>query len=115
DDPQMIDAVTLVFAQQWQDCTVVGATDSNTGLQHFYEQDPDIVVLSVSIPGRNGFDVLQDIRRMSDIPVIMLTAQAREIEEIRALQLGADDYVVKPTNPLVLLARVRALLRRAEL
>jgi DNA-binding response OmpR family regulator len=115
DDPQILDAVTIGFQLQWQDATVIPATDGETGLQRFYEQDPDVVVLDVTMPGKNGFEVLGEIRRISDVPVIMLTARSEEIDQVRGLEAGADDYVVKPFSHLALLARVKAVLRRAEL
>lgn len=115
DDPQILDAVTIGFQLQWQDATVIPATDGETGLQLFYEQDPDVVVLDVTMPGKNGFEVLSEIRRISDVPVIMLTARSEEIDQVRGLEAGADDYVVKPFSHLALLARVKAVLRRAEL
>lgn len=115
DDPQILDAVTIGFQLQWQDSTVIPATDGEAGLQLFYEHDPDVVVLDVAMPGKNGFEVLQQIRRISDVPVIMLTARTEEIDQVRGLELGADDYVVKPFSHLALLARVKAVLRRAEL
>ena len=65
--------------------------------------------------GKNGFEVLQEIRRVSDVPVLMLTARGEEIDQVRGLELGADDYVVKPFGHLALLARIKAVLRRAEL
>jgi len=115
DDPQILDAVSIGFQLQWQDATVIPATDGQTGLQRFYEQDPDVVVLDVTMPGKNGFEVLSEIRRISDVPVIMLTARSEEIDQVRGLEAGADDYVVKPFSHLALLARVKAVLRRAEL
>jgi two-component system KDP operon response regulator KdpE len=94
---------------------VIPATDGEAALHLFYEHDPDVVVLDVAMPGKNGFEVLQEIRRTSDVPVIMLTARTEEIDQVRGLELGADDYVVKPFSHLALLARVKAVLRRAEL
>jgi two-component system KDP operon response regulator KdpE len=115
DDPQLLDAVAVGFALQWPDCAVIGVPDGAAGLKAFYEQDPDLIVLNVSLAGVNGMDLLQRIRRISDIPVVVLTARGREIEEIRALELGADDYIVKPVSVLALLARIKAVLRRCEL
>src|SRR5713226_6024126 len=115
DDPQILDAVTVGFQLQWQDCTVLPATDGDKGLEAFYEHEPDVVVLDVAMPGKNGFEVLKEIRRISDVPVIMLTAHGEEMQQVRGLELGADDYVVKPFSHLALLARIKAVLRRAEL
>jgi two-component system KDP operon response regulator KdpE len=115
DDPAMLDAVSVGFEMQWQGCTVVTAADGNAGLARFAEEDPDIVVLDVTMPGRNGFDVLREIRRISDVPVVMLTSHGEEMHQVRGLELGADAYVVKPFSHLALIARVKAVLRRAEL
>ncbi len=115
DDPQILDAVTVGLQLQWQDATVLAATDGEHGLKVFYEQDPDVVVLDVTMPRKNGFEVLQEIRRVSDVPVIMLTARGEDTDQVRGLEMGADDYVVKPFSHLALLARIKAVLRRAEL
>ena len=72
-------------------------------------------MLDVAMPRKNGFEVLREIRRVSDVPVIMLTARGEEMDQVRGLELGADDYVVKPFSHLALLARIKAVLRRAEL
>lgn len=115
DDPQILDAVTIGFELQWQDATVIPATDGEMALRKFHEHDPEVVVLDVTMPGRNGFEVLKEIRRISDVPVILLTARTEDIDQVRGLEMGADDYVVKPFSHLALLARVKAVLRRAEL
>jgi len=73
---------------------------------------PDLIVLDVGMPGMDGFAVLQEIRKVSDIPVIMLTARTEEVDRVVGLTIGADDYVTKPFSPRELVARVRAVLRR---
>lgn len=115
DDPAVLDAVSVGFQFQWQDSTVVTAPDGDKGLQAFYEHDPDVVVLDVSMPRKNGFEALREIRRVSDVPVLMLTSRGDETDQVRGLELGADDYVVKPFSHLALMARIKAVLRRAEL
>ncbi len=115
DDGHILDALAVGIQLQWQDATVLTATSGEEGIQRFYEQDPDIVVLDVNMPRKNGFEVLQDVRRVSDVPVIMLTARADETDQVRGLEMGADDYVTKPFSHLALLARIKAVLRRAEL
>ena len=114
DDPQILEAVTVGFQLQWQDSTVIAASDGEAGLEAYYQHEPDVVVLDVSMPKKNGFEVLQEIRRVSDVPVIMLTARGEELDQVRGLELGAVDYVVKPFSHLALLARIKAVLRRAE-
>ena len=115
DDQPILDALTVGFQLQWQDATVLVARDGEAGLRTFYEQSPDVVVLDVALPGQSGFEVLQEIRRTSDVPVLMLTARGEELDQVRGLEMGADDYVVKPVRHLALLARIKAVLRRAEL
>lgn len=115
DDEQILEALTVGFQLQWQDATVIPASDGEAGLRAFYEHEPDVVVLDVAMPGRSGFEVLREIRRISDVPVIMLTARGEELDQVRGLELGADDYVVKPVLHLALLARIKAVLRRAEM
>lgn len=115
DDPHILDALTVGLALQWQDAEVLAAADGEAGLATFYEQTPDVVVLDVNMPRKNGFEVLREIRRVSDVPVLMLTARGEEAAQVRGLELGADDYLVKPFSHLVLLARIKAVLRRAEL
>ncbi|MHB0870833.1 MAG: response regulator transcription factor, partial [Chloroflexota bacterium] len=115
DDPLILDALTVGFQLQWQEATVVPATDGDAALRAFLEQEPDVVVLDVNMPGKSGFEVLREIRQLSDVPIIMLTARGQEVDQVRGLELGADDYVVKPFSHLALLARIKAVLRRAQL
>ncbi|MGH2390986.1 MAG: response regulator transcription factor [Chloroflexota bacterium] len=115
DDPQILDALIVGFQFQWQDATVIPACDGESGLAAFFDQAPDVVVLDVSLPDLSGFAVLQAIRRVSDVPVIMLTARGEELDQVRGLESGADDYLVKPVRHLALLAHIKAVLRRAEL
>ncbi len=115
DDPVILEALTVGFQLQWQEATVIAAAHGEEGLDAFYEHEPNVVVLDVALPGLNGFEVLREIRRVSDVPVIMLTAREEETDQVRGLELGADDYVVKPFSHLALVARIRAVLRRAEL
>ena len=75
---------------------------------------PDLVVLDLGLPGRDGLDVARELRRSSQVPIVMLTARGDETDRIVGLELGADDYVVKPFSPKELVARVRAVLRRTE-
>jgi DNA-binding response OmpR family regulator len=114
DDPEILDAVTVGFHFEWRDCTVLSATTGEEGLRLFYEHSPDMIVLDLVMPDTNGFDVLREIRRVSDVPLIMLTARQREANHVRGLDLGADDYMTKPFTILTLLARIRAILRRTE-
>jgi DNA-binding response OmpR family regulator len=91
---------------------VVDAPDGRAGLRKLYEGSPDLVILDVAMPGLDGWATLERIREVSDVPVLMLTARDAELERVRGLRGGADDYVVKPFGRQELAARVDVLLRR---
>jgi DNA-binding response OmpR family regulator len=93
---------------------VVTAADGQEGLTVFRHEKPDLVVLDLSLPRIDGLDVCRTIRRESDTPVIMLTARVEEQDRLIGLELGADDYIVKPFSPREVVARVRAVLRRVR-
>jgi DNA-binding response OmpR family regulator len=89
------------------------AADGAVARRHLAEFQPDLVVLDLMLPAVSGLDILTEIRRAGDLPVIVLTARAEEPDRVAGLELGADDYVVKPFSPRELVARVRTVLRRA--
>jgi two-component system, OmpR family, alkaline phosphatase synthesis response regulator PhoP len=85
----------------------------DSGLRAWQQARPDLVLLDLNLPGMDGLDVARQIRRESDTPIIMLTARAEETDRLIGLELGADDYIVKPFSPREVVARVRAVLRRS--
>ena len=91
----------------------VAAEDGEVALTHHLSLKPDLVLLDVGLPKRDGFAVLADLRARGTTPVIMTTARAEDLDKLSALRIGADDYVVKPFNPLEVVARVKAVLRRS--
>jgi DNA-binding response OmpR family regulator len=93
---------------------VTVAGDGEVALASARRAKPDLVVLDLGLPGRDGLDVARTLRRTSGVPIVMLTARGDETDRIVGLELGADDYVVKPFSPKELVARVRAVLRRTE-
>jgi DNA-binding response OmpR family regulator len=93
---------------------VEAAADGATAVPAVRSARPDLIVLDLGLPGRDGLDVLRLLRRESNTPVIILTARGEETDKLVGLELGADDYMVKPFSPKELVARVRAVLRRAE-
>ena len=93
---------------------VSSAMDGAAGLRQLYDLKPSLVLLDVVMPGLDGWQALERIREVSDIPVIMLTARDSELERVRGLRGGADDYIVKPFSAAELVARVEAVLRRAK-
>ncbi len=93
---------------------VCTASDGRNAIAMAEREQPDLIVLDVMLPGLDGIEVCREIRKVSSVPIIMLTAKDQEIDKVLALELGADDYVTKPFGRRELLARVRALLRRSE-
>jgi len=113
DDQHIADLVELYLRQEG--FRVVQAGTGENGLDAVRNQDPRLVILDVGLPGAvDGLEVCRRLRANTDIPVIMLTARDEEVDRILGLELGADDYVTKPFSPRELMARVKAILRRAE-
>lgn len=92
---------------------VISANRGNTGLSMYESNHPDLVLLDLNLPGMDGLDVARAIRRNKDTPIIMLTARVEEPDRLVGLELGADDYITKPFSPREVVARVKAVLRRA--
>lgn len=112
DDVDLLDVVSYVLRRHRFD--VVTATDGVQALEVFEREQPDLVVLDVNMPGIDGFEVCRRIRAVSDVPIIMLTVRSEDVDVVGAFRLGADDYVTKPFSTSQLVARVQAVLRRAE-
>jgi DNA-binding response OmpR family regulator len=112
DDPDIRGLVAELLQRAGLD--VEQAENGRAGLRTFHRSAPDLVILDVSMPELDGWQTLERIRDLSDVPVMMLTARGAELERVRGLQAGADDYLVKPFGRQELVARVRALLRRAR-
>jgi two-component system alkaline phosphatase synthesis response regulator PhoP len=94
--------------------TVASAPDGTSALAAFHAAAPDLLVLDLGLPGRDGLDVTRLVRKESNVPIIILTARGEESDKLVGLELGADDYIVKPFSPKELVARIRAVLRRAD-
>jgi DNA-binding response OmpR family regulator len=110
DDPDL--QALIAFALQQAGFLVVKASDGVSGLEVFEREQPDLAVLDINLPRLNGFDLAQRIRQRSSVPLLMLTVRNEEEDVVRALGLGADDYLTKPFSPRILIARIRALARR---
>ncbi len=93
---------------------LVEASDGEEAIQVFTKESPNLVVLDVMMPGMDGFQVCRELRKEHDVPILMLTARNEDVDKIVGLEIGADDYMTKPFNPRELVARVKAILRRAE-
>ncbi len=105
---------TLGYAFRQEGFDVVTADDGEQALISFRHARPDLVILDVMLPGRDGFEVARALRKESDVPVIMLTARDSELDKVVGLEIGADDYLAKPFSTRELIARVRAMLRRSR-
>jgi DNA-binding response OmpR family regulator len=114
DEPDVVEVIELTFSLQWPGSEVIAATDGESALKLFQARSPDVVVLDVGLPGLSGFEVCRRLRAISDVPILMLTVRGEEKERLKGLELGADDYIVKPFSPLELVARTRAVLRRFQ-
>ena len=110
DDKSVSQLIRLYLAQAGY--RVISAWDGLEGLRMALEEEPDIILLDLNLPGMDGFEVCRNVRLKSDVPVIMVTAKGEEADIVTGLELGADDYVTKPFSPKVLIARVRTVLRR---
>ena len=114
DEPEIGRAVRLTITLQEPNWEVVEAHSGREGLACLAKENYDLVLLDLMMPEMSGYDVLKQIRAFSDVPVIILTVRDDEIDKVHGLELGADDYIVKPFGHLELVARIRSLFRRIE-
>jgi len=112
DEPKIVEVVGDYLRRAG--FSVTSAADGDGAVASARSRPPDLVVLDLGLPGMDGLDVARELRRDSPVPIIMLTARGEETDRVVGLELGADDYLVKPFSPRELLARVRAVLRRVE-
>lgn len=113
DEPTLV--ATLRYNLEREGYEVVTAADGELGLSAARDTQPDVIVLDLMLPGLDGLEVCRILRREMTVPILMLTAKIEEVDKVVGLELGADDYVTKPFSMRELLARVRALVRRAEM
>src|SRR5512139_2918355 len=112
DEPELVKVLRSYLEQAG--FNVLSAGRGDTGLSNWENKRPDLVILDLNLPGMDGLDVAREIRRKGTTPIIMLTARVEETDQLIGLELGADDYIPKPFSPRIVVARVRALLRRSE-
>ncbi|MCK4403318.1 MAG: response regulator transcription factor [Dehalococcoidia bacterium] len=113
DEPRIIEAVAMNL--ELEGYQVSGTSNGYEALKKLTEELPELVILDVMMPEMDGFETLKKIREVSTVPVIMLTVKGEEIDKVKGLDLGADDYVTKPFSPKELVSRVKAVLRRVEM
>ncbi|MBI4233414.1 MAG: response regulator transcription factor [Chloroflexi bacterium] len=114
DSPDVAEVVALCFEIRWPSTIILSAPDGEKGLELLAREQPDMVILDIGLPGMDGFQVCREIRRISQVPVIMLTVRDEDTDKARGLELGADDYITKPFSHIEFLARVQAVLRRVQ-
>ncbi|HJM89229.1 MAG TPA: response regulator transcription factor [Dehalococcoidia bacterium] len=112
DEQNIVKLLRLYLRNEGYD--VVAAVDGRQALDRFAVESPDLVLLDLMMPELGGFEVCTEIRKSSDVPVIMLTARSDDVDKIVGLEMGADDYITKPFNPREVVARVKAALRRRD-
>ena len=113
DDHNAITDILRTFAEA-EGFEVIVTTDGKEALRLFGQEDFDVILLDVMMPKKDGFTVCREIRKTSDVPVLMITARGDDYDRIMGLDIGADDYIVKPFSPAEVMARVRAVLRRLD-
>ncbi|MGA9398343.1 MAG: response regulator transcription factor [Anaerolineaceae bacterium] len=112
DDEPQINAVVCAYLNKAGYRTIT-AQDGSSALKLFQEKQPALILLDINLPGRDGLDICTTIRHESDVPIILLTARSEEMDKLVGLELGADDYIIKPFSPREVVARVRTVLRRS--
>ena len=112
DNPQLLNILQTAAKKEGYDTVL--AEDGQVALEKFHSHRPQMVLLDVMMPKLDGFQVCKEIRRESDVPIIMITARGEDFEKIMGLEIGADDYIVKPFSPAEVMARVKAIMRRIE-
>lgn len=115
DSPEVVNTVSLTFRLRWPEAILISTDKGSRGVEMAETESPDIVILEINLPDMTGFEVLEQIRLFSDMPIVILTVREDEVDKVRGLEMGADDYITKPFSPLDLLARVKAVLRRSGL
>lgn len=113
DDNEQITSILAEYAKKEGYMPIV-ATDGEEALQKFKNENPDILLLDVMMPKIDGFSVCRQIRKSSNVPIIMITARGEDFEKIMGLEIGADDYIVKPFSPGEVMARIKAIMRRIK-
>jgi len=112
DESRMVEFIAMNL--ELEGFHVVRAANGSGALEKATKEHPDLVLLDIMMPDMDGFETLQELREISSVPVIFLTAKSEEVDRIKGLDLGADDYITKPFSPKELVSRIRAVLRRTE-
>ncbi len=115
DAEEVVESIRLCITMRWPDCRFHSTPYGKSGLQLLESESPDVVMLDLALADGNGMDVLRSIRKISEVPVLIVSAKVDEVSRVKGLEEGADDYIAKPFSHTELLARVHAVLRRAHM
>jgi len=115
DAPDIVETFSLCFELRWPGVKLISTAEGSTGLTLAEAESPDVIILDLGLPDMDGLEVLKRVRSLSNVPIVIVTVRGDEIDKVRGLELGADDYVTKPFSHLELLARIQAVLRRAQM
>ncbi len=115
DDKEIVETINIFAKIRWPDADVLSASKGKDGIDIVDTEAPDIVIIDLGLPDIDGFKVLKEIRLFSNVPIIILTARSDEKDIVKGLELGADEYVVKPFSEAAFISRIQALLRRQHL
>ena len=112
---EIVSSIALCFKLGWLDVDIISSDEGATGVDIVERESPDLVILEPDLPDVEGLDVLTQIRGFSDVPLIILTSRDGELDKAKGLEMGADDYIIKPFSPVDLLSRIKAVLRRSHM
>jgi len=112
DSPETVEAVSIIIETRWPETNVIATPLGEFGIDLAASVSPSVIILDLGLPIINGFDVLRRIRLFTDVPILILTANPDESSRVKGLELGADDYIVKPFRPQELLSRIQEAIRR---
>ncbi len=115
DNAEVVEAVSLCLQLRWPEVIISIAAEGNKGIEILESRTFDVVILDINLPDIDGFEVVKQIRSFSNVPVLIVTVRDQEEDQVRGLEMGADDYIVKPFKPRDLIARVNTVLRRTGL
>lgn len=114
DDHEIVETINLLLEMRWEGANLISTISGQKGIELARTEDPDAIILDLGLPDIDGFQVLEQVRGFSDVPLLILTVRGEEMMKVRGLEAGADDYVTKPFSPVELLARLRAMTRRTQ-
>jgi len=115
DSPDIVETISLCFELRWPGAKLTSTAEGKNGIILAETESPDVIILDLGLPDIDGLEVLREIRSFSNVPIIIVTVRSDEMDRVKGLELGADDYLTKPFSHMELLARIKAVLRRTSM